>query len=67
LELLVVGPMKHSESILELRDAAVAADELGTIDEVFEFGGVKHRETTVVKPESAKAFAMASATPSLFV
>jgi len=58
--------MKYSESVLELRDAAVAAGELGTV-EVFEFGGVKHRETAVVKAESEKAFPMASATPSPFV
>lgn len=44
-----------------------AADGLCTLDEVREFGGVKHRETAVVKPESVKAFAMASVTPKLFI
>jgi hypothetical protein len=61
----VAGPMKHPESVFELRDPVVVADGLGTLEG--EFGGVKHRETAVVNPESAKAFAMASATPKLFV
>ena len=61
----MTGPMRYPESIFELRDPAVVADGLGILDG--EFGGVKHRETAVVNPESTKAFAMASATPKLFV
>lgn len=61
-ELLVDGLTKYPESVLELRDPVDAANGLGKFDEVCEFGGVKLNETAVVKPESAKAFAMASVT-----